>query len=253
MNNDNYALVIDQSIAMREYVTLILQQGAHIQNVLKAESPEQALELLQKQQGTLSLIVSDADMPLKGFVSHLLTQPAFSKTALFLMSEGNNIDISTLANDTKAAAVLTKPFEAESLLDQFDKHVYNLDRRRAKRVVPMKNCMVDLGFDDCPDIYQAELINISESGILLRAPRPESGAGNIYDFASLVVKPVDSEVIRLFGHVVRTEASGAQESTDNTPVLMAFQFGKIDEVNMAKLQNYIVLNDTYDGSPAQRH
>ena len=253
MHNDNYALVIDQSIAMREYVTLILQQGAHIQHVLKAESPEQALELLQKQQGTLSLIVSDAGMPLKGFVSHLLTQPAFSKAALFLMSEADNSDINSLANDTKAAAVLTKPFEAESLLEQFDKHVSSLDRRRAKRVVPMKNCMVDLGFDDCPDVYKAELVNISESGILLRAQRPKSGAGNIYDFASLVVRPVDSEVIRLFGHVVRTEASQTPAVPDNAPVLMAFQFGKIDDVNMAKLQNYIVLNDAYDGSPAQRH
>lgn len=253
MNNDNYALVIDQSIAIREYVTLILQQGAHIRNVLKAESPEQALELLQKQHGTLSLIISDAQIPLKAFVSHLLTQPTLSKAALFLMSENNNAEINILANDTQAAAVLTKPFEAESLLEHFDKHVYNLDRRRAKRVVPMKNCMVDLGFDDCPDVYQAELINISESGILLRAPRPQSGAGNIYDFASLVVKPVDSEIIRLFGHVVRTEALEAPEKNDNTPVLMAFQFGKIDELNMAKLQNYIVLNDNYDGSPAQRH
>ncbi len=252
MQNNNYALVIDKSISMRENVTLILQQGAHIEHVLKAESPEQALELLQKQPGTLSLIVSDAGVPLKGFVSHLLSQPAFSQAALFLMRETGNNVINSIANESRVAAVLTKPIEAESLLGEIDKHVIGLERRRAKRVFPMKNCMVDLGFDDSSEIYQAEMVNVSESGILLRATRPHSGSGNIYDFASLVVRPVDSEVIRLYGHVVRSEASHYQPESENIPVLMAFQFGRIDDVNMAKLQNYIVMNDVL-GGPAQRH
>ena len=251
MHNNNYALVIDPSIAMREFVSLILQQGAHIRHVLKAENPEHALELLQKQPGVLSLVVSDANTQLRGLVSGLQAQPAFSQATLLLMTESDNTEVNTLATDTHAAAVLTKPFEAESLLEKIDKHLNILDRRRAKRIVPLKNCMVDLGFDDCSDIYQAQVVNISESGILLRAARPQGG-GNIYDFASLVVRPVDSEVIRLFGHVVRTEASSSQPQQKDTPMLMAFQFGRIDDVNMAKLQNYIVMNDAM-GGPAQRH
>ena len=246
MNKTNYALVIEDSHSMRDYVSLILKQDAHIDHIIEAESPDQALEILNAQTDQPSLIISNWNMPgmpLQEFMLDIKSRPELAETAIFLLSSSSEEKAECLAQKIHAHAVLTKPFEADSLVALINEHIGFKERRRAKRVTPLKKCSIDLGFDDTQPAFSAEVINISETGILLNSPLPLLGAGYIYDFSSLVLQPEDGDPIKVYAQIVRLESDRKSLQQGNPRVTMALDFGRLDEMTLNKIRRYIIMNE----------
>jgi hypothetical protein len=74
---------------------------------------------------------------------------------------------------------------------------------------------------------------------------PSTGAGYIYDFATILLRPVTGEVMKLYGQIIRLEAvkQHRDESSSGKQVLIAFDFGRIDSATREQLQHYIMLSD----------
>jgi CheY-like chemotaxis protein len=252
MNENCYALVIEDSRSIREFVSQILQQGAHIDHVVEADDPDHALELIEQQAGQPLLVVSDINMPgmpIEEFVQVIKARPEFTDTALFLLTGSCKETAESLAEEVPIHGILTKPFEADSLLTLVEEHVGIEERRRATRATPLQRCAIDLGFDDSHPAFSAEVVNISETGIQLRAPLPLLGAGYIYDFTSLVLQPEDGEEIEVYAQIVRLEADRQSVHNGDPRVLMALDFGRLNEPTLNRIRSYVLLNDSDTGQP----
>jgi CheY-like chemotaxis protein len=246
MTNNDYALVIEDSLSMRQFVSAILHEEMHIDRVLEAEDPDQALKLLRQQAGHLALIISDWNMPgmsLSKFMQRLELLPGVGETPIFLLSAASEEKVRKVADEIHARAILTKPFDAADLVGLVTPHLQVQERRRAKRVIPITRCEVDLGFDDSQPCYHAEVLNISETGVLTRSPIPAPGTGCVYDLSTLTLLPEDDEAMRIHARVVRLEADPEATNNGGETLLMAFDFAKIEATTKSRLHRYIVLND----------
>ena len=78
MNDNTFALVIDDSVSIRQQIVSILRDNDDIGEVLEAENPDDALRVLLQHEGNLQFIVSDWDlpgMPLTEFLNLIQFQP----------------------------------------------------------------------------------------------------------------------------------------------------------------------------------
>jgi two-component system chemotaxis response regulator CheY len=244
MNENKFVLVIDDSLPMRNFVSSVLRQDERIGGqILEAENANHALMLLAQMDGELDFIISDwniSGMPLLEFLQQINRSPNLSGAPLFLLTgEGDSCD-DNVATVVGAHAILKKPFTPEQLLSLVMSSAHVVERRRAQRVAPLVCCEVDLGFGHETPNYSAAIINISESGVLLRSPVPVRGVGYVYDVASLTVFADNCAPIKLYGQVVRIEA----EPRDHGQFMrIAFEFQRLDHQNKVALHNFIMLNN----------
>lgn len=248
MREKSFALVIDKSSSMRQYITSILGQDGRLGEAVEAESTDHALRILQYHEGRLLYIICEwtpESTALADFFRSIKLRPRLAGARLFLLTADNKIDALNFADMMGDAAVLTKPFAPEELLKLVVAAVGVGERRVAKRIQPLIACDVDLGFREDQETYSGEVINISETGILLRSTVPVQGTGYIYDFATIQVRPVTGQPMKLYGQIVRLEADWQrQPSAENERhVLIAFHFGHLDSATKDQLHQYIILTD----------
>jgi len=254
MNDQNFALVIDDSLAMRQNVLSILselRQNGEIGEILSAENPDDALQLLLQHDGKLQFIVSDWNMPgmpLAEFLKVIQFQPRLAGAPLLLLAEEGSSDARAVAKEVGATAVLNKPLDPERLLVLTMAVTGTADRRRAKRIKPLIACEMELGFSKAKKTASAEVINISDTGILLRTPVPARGVGYVYDIATLVIMPPVGDPIQVSAQILRIEALPKETDSEKT-VMMAFVYKEMDEVSKKSLQQYLQINDP-DPDPA---
>ncbi|MBI3771969.1 MAG: response regulator [Gammaproteobacteria bacterium] len=245
MGNNNFALVIDDSVSMRQYVASILRQDGRVGEIVEAESPDHALRLLQQHDGNLQFIVSDWNMPgmpLAEFLKSLQLRPRLAGAPIFLLTAENEQKARSVADSVGATAVLTKPFDPERLMVLALAAVGVVERRCAKRILPFIGCEVDLGFTDTQLTYAAEIVNISDSGVLLRSRVPAQGVGYVYDIATLVLRPATGETLKLYAQIIRIEGERTEPKEDKK-VLIAFEFGRIDDGMRRLFRQYLQMND----------
>lgn len=114
------ALIVDDSVSMRQMVGYTLRQGGF--EVVEAEHGQDALNKLQTM--TVDLIITDLNMPVMDgitLIRNLRKQPALkSKPILMLTTEG----LSSKKEEGKAAGAtgwIIKPFDPEKLLQTIAK------------------------------------------------------------------------------------------------------------------------------------
>lgn len=250
MKENKFALVIDNSVAMRSFVSLVLRQDEHFgSQIVEAENLDHALTLLAQREGQLDFVVSDwntSGMPLQAFIERVQRMPKCADMPLFLLDgeDASNFSISTMAEAVGEPAVPRKPFTPEQLIALVMNSVAVMERRRARRVVPLVCCEVDLGFSQDSASYSGAIINISETGMLLRSPVLERGVGHIYDVATLTIFAANCPPIKLYAQVVRLEVD--HESRDQS-VRIAFEFRQLDHASSEALHNFILLNNPTEG------
>jgi CheY-like chemotaxis protein len=247
MNDNNFALVIDDSAAIRQNVTSvlsILRQNGDVGEILEAEDADHALRLLLNHDGKLQFIVSGWNipgMPLAEFLKVIQFQPRLAGAPLLLLTEEGNLAAKVTAKEVGATAVLTKPVDPERLLVLTMAVTGTVDRRRAKRIKPFIACEMELGFSKAKKTSSAEVVNISDTGILLRTPVPPRGVGYVYDAASLSLRPAEGEPINVSAQILRIEAEDRQAQKT---VLMAFEYQKMDEQARKSLTQYLRMHDS---------
>ena len=117
-----------------------------------------------------------------------------------------------------------------------------VDRRRAKRIRPPIACQIELGLSKAKKGYSAKVVNISDTGILVRTPVPTRGAGYVYDIATLTLQPVQGDPIKVSARILRIEADTEYRDLEDQ-VLMAFEFKNMDVGAQRSLRQYLQLYD----------
>jgi two-component system, chemotaxis family, chemotaxis protein CheY len=245
MNDDKFALIIDNSVSIRQHVKSILRDNEDVGDIIEAENPDDALKLLLKHDGTLQFIVSDWDLPgtpLAEFLRILQFHPRLAGAPLLLMIDEDSLQAKAVAKEVGATAILTTPPDPERLLVLSMAVTGTVDRRRAKRIKPFVECEIDLGFSKTKKTYAAEIVNISDTGILLRTPVPSNGTGYVYDVANVSLRPAKGDSIKVSAKILRIEADSKNRDTGKK-VLMAFEYEKLDDNVRKSLRQYLQLND----------
>lgn len=252
MNDDKLALIIDNSVSIRQHIKSILRDNEDVGEIIEAENPDDALKLLLKYDGSLQFIVSDWDLPgtpLAEFLKILQFNPRLAGAPLLLMIDEESQQAKAVAKEVGATAILTSPPDPERLLILSMAVTGTVDRRRAKRIKPFVDCEIELGFSKTKKVYSAEIVNISDTGILLRTPVPASGTGYVYDVASVSLRPVTGESIKVSAKILRIEADSKHRDAEKK-VLMAFEYEKLDDSVRKSLGQYLQLNDPVTDSSA---
>ena len=248
MIHNNFALIIDPSPSMRNEMLSILsplRQDGDVGEILAAENSDDALRQLLEQEGKLQFIVSDWNapgMPLADFLRVIQFHPRLAGAPLLLMAEKENREAQNVAKEVGATAVLTKPLDPERLLVLTMAVTGTVDRRRAKRIKPLFACDMELGFSKAKKTSSAEVINISNTGILLRTPVPPRGVGYVYDIANLSLQPPGSDPIKVSAQILRIEASPKDSDLENA-VLIAFMYREMDDASQNSLRQYLQMID----------
>jgi two-component system, chemotaxis family, sensor histidine kinase and response regulator PixL len=110
-------LVVDDSITIRETLTLVLQQKGY--RVLKAQDGWEAIAILNSNP-QIKLVVSDIDMPqMNGFefLSHRRHDAKLAKIPVFVFSSRSNEKHRKIALQIGATAYFIKPSIEDELLD----------------------------------------------------------------------------------------------------------------------------------------
>jgi DNA-binding response OmpR family regulator len=245
MKGNHMALVIDESPSMRQFVATILREDGRVGKVLEANNPDHALSILAEQEAQLDFIISDCDMPgmsLNEFQNQLDNTSNFSSAAIYLLTGEGEDKARTMAGDIGAHGVLIKPFTPEQLTEMVSPFLAREERRRAQRVFPLAACVVDLGFITTQPAYKTEVINISETGVLIRSPIPAQGVGYVNDVAMLNLIQNNAEPLGLSGRVVRIEADKQAENSSGS-VLIAFEFQGNDDARLEMLRKFVLMNN----------
>jgi two-component system chemotaxis response regulator CheY len=245
MNDNKLALVIEDSVSVRRHVTSILRENEDVGDILEAGNADEALRLLMEHDGKLQFIVSNCDlpgMPLSEFLQVIECQPRLAGAPLLLLVEEGRPDAGTAAKEVGATAMVTMPPDPERLLLLTMAVTGTADRRRAKRIRSPIACEMTLGHSKSKKSYSATVVNISDSGVLLRAPIPLRGAGYIYDTASLALQPARGEPIKVPARILRIEADGEDRAAESN-ILMALEYGMMDTGARKALRRYLQMYD----------
>jgi len=245
MNDNKLALVMDDSVSMRHHVMSILRENEDVGEILEADNPDDALRLLLEHDGKLQFIVSDWDlpgMPLADFLQVIQCQPRLAGAPLLLLIEEDKQDAKALAKEMGATAVVTTPVDPERLLVLTMAVTGTVDRRRAKRIRSPIACQIELGLSKSKKGYAAKVVNISDTGILLRTPVPGRGAGYVYDLATLTLQPTQGDPIKVSARILRIEADNEHRDLEDQ-VLMAFEYKNMDAGDLRALRQYLKMYD----------
>jgi chemotaxis family two-component system sensor histidine kinase/response regulator PixL len=115
--NQKCLLVIDDSVTLRQTLTLTLQNAGY--QVLQAQDGLEAIAQLQQHQEDIQLITCDIEMPrLNGFefLMRYSQEPALAKIPVVMLTSRSSEKHRQLALELGAAAYLTKPYVEQELL-----------------------------------------------------------------------------------------------------------------------------------------
>jgi hypothetical protein len=76
----------------------------------------------------------------------------------------------------------------------------------------------------------------------LRTSVPTSGAGYVYDIATLTLRPAGGEPITISAKILRIEADSKSRGSEKK-VFMAFAYERIDDDARKSLSRYLRMND----------
>ncbi len=113
------AMVIDDSRAIRLILANTLSELGY--EVCQAANGKEALDVLRKERGSVSLILVDWNMPeMNGldFVKHVRSNPQFSSVPLMMVTTETEMHQMVKALEAGANEYVMKPFTKEIIADK---------------------------------------------------------------------------------------------------------------------------------------
>jgi two-component system chemotaxis response regulator CheY len=213
------ALIAEDSLQVQNIVMRILKYNLHFGHVLVACNGKQAMNFFEAEK--VDWIISDWEMPTMGghqFLETLRKHPRGRNVPFILMT--SCADKHTLA--TAMAAGITdfvaKPFSPAILTQKIRRIAMAMEKRVALRIAPVVRCPARIAFANGAR-YEAELVNISASGCLLRTA-PLNQGGTVCEAARLILK-LESDIVDVNSTATRI---AIDMDAPNNNVLVAFQF-----------------------------
>lgn len=237
LEKSNVVLVVDDSPSFREFVTTILRQELCFENILEADSANDALQILEQAEDKIDWIFSDWEMPgMSGheFLMYVRKRPELVNVPFIMLTGRDDISARSLAVREGVTDYLSKPFTSDVLVRKVRRLMGLEEQRRSQRFEASARVIVDIGFDNY-EKYVADLVNISRHGCLVRTPQFNQAAGFVFDIGDVLIEPPGDEPFHLKAEIVRVE----RDPSIRKHVQVAFDFHNTDEDNTMRLQRFL--------------
>lgn len=231
MFSKQVAIVADDSVQVQRIVSHILKRDLHFGQVLVASNGKQAMQIFEAEN--VDWVFSDWEMPVMGGREFLeaLRKHVRGRNVPFVLMTGY-ADKETLAAAIAGGITdfVAKPFSPTILAQKVRRIAAAMERRAAARIRPQGRYPAQIIFGGSTQ-YEAEMVDISTSGCLLRTCPLREG-GTVCDIAKLVLK-LDTNVVTVKGMATRIMLDKA-EGAGPPNIQVAFQFqGNSNETQSA--------------------
>ena len=116
MNKKKQILIVEDNEINQEIISSILENDF---NVLKANDGLEALKIIKDKRNSISLIITDVNMPnMNGYelLDEIKKDPQYSLIPTIVLTQSNNEDEEILALQHGANDFLTKPYRPQIIL-----------------------------------------------------------------------------------------------------------------------------------------
>jgi CheY-like chemotaxis protein len=230
-----YALVVTDSKLTQKYVSAILREIIDLGDTRLAEDREAAIKLIQAHptQHCGFIFYEDTEAPDShtAFIEALRQQNETANTPIVVLGQKVPEDHNAEHARQQLTNFLQRPFVPSSLVSLLFELFQEKDRRLAKRIKTANlPCTVDMGYYATKP-YEAELLNISYTGCLVRTRHDFDDCGSIDDIGSIGFNNDKREAIKLSGKIVRIDEGDYHQ--------IGFQFQNNEEEDLVKLGRMI--------------
>lgn len=222
MFTNQTAIIADDSAQVQRIVARILKQDLNFGHILIAANGRQALEFFEAQQ--VDWIISDWEMPAMGgheFVEALRKHPRGGDVPFILMTGHADKSTLTTAMASGVNDFIAKPFSPSTLIQKIRRLATAMERRAAARIAPRGRYLAQIAFAGGAK-YPAELVDISDTGCLLRTVPLQQG-GTVCDPAKLTLK-LESKTVAVNSTTIRIALDNTAEKSVVPTILAAFRF-----------------------------
>lgn len=227
-------------MTMRKFIVSVLKQQLNCRTVIQADSADRALEALAQNPSSIDIIISDWELPgTKGddFLLRAKMTPALRDAPFIMITCRSDRDAIITAIQAGVSGYIVKPFSTAMLTEKIITALGRQDRRAMPRADARgRRIEVRMTFGAAHS-YTGVLINISQTGLLARAPLFRHGVKGVYEPADLLLQGGEGS-LELAAEIAKMERD-ADEFSSLRYMMVGFQFTCLDVANGRKLRSFM--------------
>lgn len=254
MLKNKTVMVVEDNATIRRFTASVLKNQLNCTHVLQAASADEALEAIRaikRRRGPIDLILSDWEMPgMSGdeFLLAVRENMETSEIPFIMVTARNDRDSIIMAAQAGVSEYIVKPFTAGALLQKITRAFQLQERRAMTRFKSMGGDKAEVIFNDTVR-YTASVVNVSQTGVLLRSPLFRHAPVCVHDIVTLALKLGTDTEITASAELMRLETD--KDNPDNKTLMLAgFQFHELDEKAAEKLRAILAKLPELDSKPA---
>lgn len=241
MLKNKTVMVVEDNATIRRFTASVLKNQLNCANVIQATTADEALEsikTIKRRQAPLHLILSDWEMPgMTGDEFLLAIRENIETTDIpfIMVTSRNDRDSIIMAAQAGVSEYIVKPFTAAALLQKITRAFQLQERRAMARFRSISGEKAEIIFNDKVS-YASHVVNISQTGVLLRTPLFRHAPVCVFDMVKLDIKLSPEVEIVVSAELARMEMD--KENLDNKTLMLAgFQFHDLDDASAEKLRS----------------
>lgn len=232
------ALVVDDEYEVRKFVAGLLTTQLGFSKVTEAQSAEIALEFFKSGE-KFDIIFSDWEMPrMKGdeFLVEIRKNPMTKKTPFIMMSYKKDKESLVAAIRAGVTNYIVKPLTAGVFMQKVKKTLSDIERKEVENFKSQIKYLVELTLTE-DLVVPSELIEVSDSGCVVRTPIYKRGLGCVYDIMPLAIRFEGSQ-FNVEGEIVGVQEDKVDISIRQF-VMVSFKFRDLDKKNQTKIDRLV--------------
>ncbi|MBF0292617.1 MAG: response regulator [Nitrospinae bacterium] len=254
MLKNKTVMVVEDNATIRRFTASVLKNQLNCTHVLQAASADEALEAIRaikRRRGPIDLILSDWEMPgMTGdeFLLAVRENMETSDIPFIMVTARNDRDSIIMAAQAGVSEYIVKPFTAGALLQKITRAFQLQERRAMTRFKSIGGDKAEIIFNDTVR-YSASVVNVSQTGVLLRSPLFRHAPVCVHDVVNLILKLGADTEISVSAELMRLETD--KDNPDNKNLMLAgFQFHELDDKAADKLRVALTKLPELDSKPA---
>lgn len=240
MLEKDVVLVVDDSTTARSAIINVLRDHLYCKEIVEASDGQEALRKL-RQRPDIDWIFCDWEMPVMAgdqLLKEIRDNAETAHLPFIMITSKSDRDSLVTAVQLGVTSFIVKPFTAKKLVEKVLLAQGRMERRNAERTRVNKDQKVRLTGGALEGV-EANLIDISLSGLLMLVPSLEAKDAAVFDaFKANIDTPHSTDTVVLPCQTIRLEADPLHPSRTET-IRLAARFQPMDEAARKHLVSYI--------------
>ena len=240
MLEKDVVLVVDDSTTARSAIINVLRDHLYCKEIVEASDGQEALRKL-RQRPDIDWIFCDWEMPVMAgdqLLKEIRDNVETAHLPFIMITSKSDRDSLVTAVQLGVTSFIVKPFTAKKLVEKVLLAQGRMERRNAERTRVNKDQKVRLTGGALEGV-EADLIDISLSGLLMLVPSLEAKDAAVFDaFKANIDTPHSTDTVVLPCQTIRLEADPLHPSRTET-IRLAARFQPMDEAARKHLVSYI--------------